>query len=222
VFERFTERARHVIVLAQDESRGLRHGFIGTEHLLLGLLREEESVAARVLVGLGVDVVEVRAQVRQIVGEGADPAAAGQIPFTPRAKKVLELSLQEAIALEHNYIGTEHILLGLVDENGGVASRILDQFGADAATVRNEVLQTLSGQGAAAREIRVPDDVELTSPPLAQEVVDEINRLAAEKERLIEHQALDDAARIRDRELTLRRPAAALVRAWNRRGETGE
>jgi ATP-dependent Clp protease ATP-binding subunit ClpC len=222
VFERFTERARQVIVLAQDESRGLRHGFIGTEHLLLGLLRVEEGIASRVLVGLGVDVVEVRAQVREIVGEGADPVATGEIPFTPRAKRVLELTLQEALALEHDYIGTEHILLGLVDENGGVASSILDQFGADAATVRNEVLQTLSGSGAAAGETRVPDDVELTSPPLAQEVVDEIARLSAEKERLIEQHAFDDAARIGDRESRLRRPAAALVRAWNRRAENGE
>ena len=112
--------------------------------------------------------------------------------------------------------------MGIVDEDGSVASRILDQFGADAATVRNEVLRTLSGHGAAAGETRVLDDVEMTSPQLAQEVVDEISRLAAEKERLIEQQALDDAARIRDRELSLRRPAAALVRAWNRRGETGE
>jgi ATP-dependent Clp protease ATP-binding subunit ClpC len=142
VFERFTERARQAVVLAQDEARGLRHNYIGTEHLLLGLLRDEDGIAARVLGQLGVTLEEVRAQVERIVGAGGD-VAAGQIPFTPRAKKVLELSLREAIAMGHGYIGTEHILLGLVRENDGVAARILLDFGADAERIRGAVGELL-------------------------------------------------------------------------------
>jgi ATP-dependent Clp protease ATP-binding subunit ClpC len=118
MFERFTERARQVVVLAQDEARGLRHNYIGTEHLLLGLLREEKGIAAGVLASLDVTAEEVRAQVARIVGHG-DETATGQIPFTPRAKRVLELSLREALTLGHNYIGSEHILLGVVAENEG-------------------------------------------------------------------------------------------------------
>src|SRR5437867_10228510 len=124
MFERFTERARQVVVLAQDEARALKHNYIGTEHLLLGLLREEEGLGARVLESLDVTVEEVRAQVALIIGEG-DEVKTGQIPFTPRAKKVLELALREALQLGDNYIGTEHILLGLVHEGQGVAMRIL-------------------------------------------------------------------------------------------------
>ncbi len=146
MFERFTERARQVVVLAQDEARELRHNYIGTEHLLLGLLREEEGLAARVLASLGITVEEVRAQLARIVGPG-DETTTGQIPFTPRAKKVLELALREALSLGHNYIGTEHILLGVVRENEGVGARILLSFGADAETVRNEIIRLLSGPG---------------------------------------------------------------------------
>ena len=127
MFERFTERARQVVVLAQEEARTLKHNYIGTEHILLGLLREEEGLAARVLEGLEITVEEVRAQVIRIVGSGEE-VTSGQIPFTPRAKKVLELALREALSLGHNYIGTEHILLGLVRENEGVAARILADF----------------------------------------------------------------------------------------------
>src|ERR671917_373923 len=122
VFERFTERARQVVVLAQEEARILKDNYIGTEHILLGLLREEEGLAARVLESLDITVERVRAQVVRIVGSGEE-VTSGQIPFTPRAKKVLELALREALSLGHNYIGTEHILLGLVRENEGVASR---------------------------------------------------------------------------------------------------
>src|ERR687890_215303 len=129
MFERFTERARQVVVLAQEEARTLKHNYIGTEHILLGLLREEEGLAARVLESLDITVERVRAQVVRIVGSGEE-VTSGQIPFTPRAKKVLELALREALSLGHNYIGTEHILLGLVRENEGVAARILlDLFG---------------------------------------------------------------------------------------------
>ncbi len=146
MFERFTERARQVVVLAQDEARALKHNYIGTEHILLGLLREEEGLAARVLEQLDITVEEVRAQVARIVGQG-DEVTTGQIPFTPRAKKVLELALREALSLGHNYIGTEHILLGLVRENEGVAARILLDFDADAEKIRNEIIRMLSGPG---------------------------------------------------------------------------
>src|SRR5213596_188151 len=147
MFERFTERARQVVVLAQEEARTLKHNYIGTEHILLGLLREEEGLAARVLESLDITVEEVRAQVARIVGQG-DEVTTGQIPFTPRAKKVLELALREALSLGHNYIGTEHILLGLVRENEGVAARILLDFDADSEKIRNEVIRMLSGPGS--------------------------------------------------------------------------
>ncbi len=144
MFERFTERARQVIVLAQDEARTLKHNYIGTEHVLLGLLREEQGLAARALEGLDITVERVRAQVVRIVGSGEE-VTTGQIPFTPRAKKVLELALREALSLGHNYIGTEHLLLGLVRENEGVAARILLDFDADAEKIRGEVIRMLSG-----------------------------------------------------------------------------
>ncbi len=148
MFERFTERARETVVLAQEEARALRHNYIGTEHVLLGLLREEEGLAARALDQLHVTLEEVRGQVAGIVGQG-DEVTAGQIPFTPRAKKVLELSLRESRALGHHYIGTEHILLGLARENEGVAARILLDLGADAEKIRNEVVRMLGGPAAA-------------------------------------------------------------------------
>jgi len=158
MFERFTERARQVVVLAQDEARALKHNYIGTEHILLGLLREEEGLAARALESLDITVEEVRAQVARIVGQG-DEVTTGQIPFTPRAKKVLDLALREALSLGHDYIGTEHILLGLVRENEGVAARILLDLGADAEKVRDEIIRTLPGSGsrpARARSIVAP------------------------------------------------------------------
>ncbi len=144
MFERFTERARQVVVLAQEEARSLKHNYIGTEHLLLGLLREEEGVAARVLESLDVSVEEVRAAVVRIVGSGEE-SPQGQIPFTPRAKKVLELALREALSLGHNYIGTEHILLGLIREDEGVAARILLDLDAEPDKIRNEIMRSLSG-----------------------------------------------------------------------------
>jgi ATP-dependent Clp protease ATP-binding subunit ClpC len=150
MFERFTERARQVVVLAQEEARTLKHNYIGTEHILLGLLREEEGLAARVLESLDITVERVRAQVVRIVGSGEE-VTSGQIPFTPRAKKVLELALREALSLGHNYIGTEHILLGLVRENEGVAARLLLDFDADSEKIRNEVIRMLSGPGGRSR-----------------------------------------------------------------------
>jgi ATP-dependent Clp protease ATP-binding subunit ClpC len=147
VFERFTEPARQVVVLAQDEARELKHNYIGTEHILLGLIREERGLAARVLSSLGVTLEGVRAQVGRIIGSG-DDVTTGQIPFTPRTKKVLELSLREALALGHNYIGTEHVLLGLAAEGEGVACRILLDFGVSPDAVRDVVVRALSGTGA--------------------------------------------------------------------------
>jgi ATP-dependent Clp protease ATP-binding subunit ClpC len=143
-----------VVVVAQDEARALRHNYIGTEHLLLGLLREEEGVGARVLESLDVTLDEVRAQVGRIVGSGED-VTTGQIPFTPRAKKVLELSPREARSLGHDFIGTEHILLGLVRENEGVAARILLDFGADAEQVRNATVAVLGGRPVPRRLVEV-------------------------------------------------------------------
>jgi PPOX class probable F420-dependent enzyme len=144
VFERFTERARQVVVLAQEEARALKHDYIGTEHILLGLLREQEGLAARVLDTLGVSLEEVRSQVVGIVGRG-DEVTSGQIPFTPRAKKVLELALKEALSLHHRYIGTEHVLLGLARVENGVAARILLDLGADAERIRDAVIRALGG-----------------------------------------------------------------------------
>ncbi|GAA4699333.1 ATP-dependent Clp protease ATP-binding subunit ClpC [Promicromonospora umidemergens] len=144
MFERFTDRARRVVVLAQEEARMLNHNYIGTEHILLGLIHEGEGVAAKALESLGISLDGVRTQVTEIIGEGQQ-APSGHIPFTPRAKKVLELSLREALQLGHNYIGTEHILLGLIREGEGVAAQVLTKMGADLNKVRQQVIQLLSG-----------------------------------------------------------------------------
>ncbi len=144
MFERFTDRARRVVVLAQEEARMLNHNYIGTEHILLGLIHEGEGVAAKSLESLGISLEGVRSQVEEIIGQGQQ-APSGHIPFTPRAKKVLELSLREALQLGHNYIGTEHILLGLIREGEGVAAQVLVKLGADLNRVRQQVIQLLSG-----------------------------------------------------------------------------
>jgi hypothetical protein len=187
MFERFTDRARRVVVLAQEEAVGLNHNYIGTEHLLLGLIREREGVAAKALESLGISLEAVRAQVEEIIGQGQS-APTGHIPFTPRAKKVLELSLREALQLGHNYIGTEHILLGLIREGQGVAAQVLVKLGADQPRVRQQVVQLLSGSEAVAERLvvreqrpsvvggpgifRQPEPPELVKVvPLAHEVV---------------------------------------------------
>lgn len=144
MFERFTDRARRVVVLAQDEARRLNQNYIGTEHLLLGLIHEGDGIAARALETMGISLEAVRAQVIEIIGEGEQPTT-GHIPFTPRARKVLEYSMREALQLGHNYIGTEHILLGLLREGDGVASQVLMNLGADLNTVRQTVIELLSG-----------------------------------------------------------------------------
>ena len=156
MFERFTDRARRVVVLAQEEARILQHNYIGTEHLLLGILAVGEGTAVRALDELGVTLDLARAQVEQVVGRGKK-SLTGHIPFTPRAKKVLELSLREALRLGHNYIGTEHILLGILREGEGVAAQILTRLGDDLPVVRAHVVRlATSGQAATARE---PEDI---------------------------------------------------------------
>ena len=160
MFERFTDRARRVVVLAQEEARDLDHNYIGTEHLLLGLCHEGAGVAVAALEALGVSLAAVREQVGVIVGRGSQPPS-GHIPFTPRAKKVLELSLRESQQLGHEYIGTEHLLLGLVREGQGVAARVLGNLGVDLGRARQQVIELLGGgpgsavvEGAAAVRIR--------------------------------------------------------------------
>ena len=151
MFERYTERARQVVILAQDEARALKHNFIGTEHLLLGLLREQEGLACRVLESLDVTADDVRGRVVEIAGQG-DEITTGQIPFTPRAKKVFEMSLREALSLGHNWIGTEHVLLGLIREKEGVAARILFDLDLDAERIRNELIRMLSSTKQVSKE----------------------------------------------------------------------
>ena len=155
MFERFTDRARRVVVLAQEEARLLNHNYIGTEHILLGLIHEGEGVAAKALESLGISLEGVRSQVEEIIGQGGS-SPSGHIPFTPRAKKVLELSLREALQLGHNYIGTEHILLGLIREGEGVAAQVLVKLGADLSRVRQQVIQLLSGYSGSGQPGQAP------------------------------------------------------------------
>ena len=155
MFERFTDRARRVVVLAQEEARLLNHNYIGTEHILLGLLNEGEGIAAQALESLDIDLASVREEVVKIIGQGQQ-SPSGHIPFTPRAKKVLELSLREALQLGHNYIGTEHILLGLIREGEGVAAQVLQQLGAELQKVRQTgypaALRSRRQRGTAAQD----------------------------------------------------------------------
>ncbi|MGH2694771.1 MAG: ATP-dependent Clp protease ATP-binding subunit [Actinomycetota bacterium] len=171
MFERFTDRARRVVVLAQEEARLLNHNYIGTEHILLGLIHEGEGVAAKALESLGISLEKVRQQVEEIIGAGQSPPS-GHIPFTPRAKKVLELSLREALQLGHNYIGTEHILLGLIREGEGVAAQVLVKLGADLARVRQQVIQLLSGYSGA----REPSATGAAEAPQGSLVLDQFGR----------------------------------------------
>jgi hypothetical protein len=162
MFERFTDRARRVVVLAQEEARLLNHNYIGTEHLLLGLVREGEGVAAEALESFGISLEALRAQVEEIIGQGQG-AQSGHVPFTPRAKKVLELSLREALQLSHNYIGTEHILLGLVREGEGVAAQVLVKSGAGLNRVRERVVELVSQRPPA--EALAPEAVSRSRGP---------------------------------------------------------
>jgi ATP-dependent Clp protease ATP-binding subunit ClpC len=170
MFERFTDRARRVVVLAQEEARMLNHNYIGTEHILLGLIHEGEGVAAKALESLGISLDAVRQQVEEIIGQGQQ-APSGHIPFTPRAKKVLELSLREALQLGHNYIGTEHILLGLIREGEGVAAQVLVKLGADLNKVRQQVIQLLNGY-----QSKEPTGAAAESAPSTSLVLDQFGR----------------------------------------------
>ncbi|MGI8987195.1 MAG: ATP-dependent Clp protease ATP-binding subunit [Nocardioidaceae bacterium] len=179
MFERFTDRARRVVVLAQEEARMLSHNYIGTEHILLGLIHEGEGVAAKALESLGISLEAVRAQVEEIIGQGQQ-APSGHIPFTPRAKKVLELSLREALQLGHNYIGTEHILLGLIREGEGVAAQVLVKLGADLNRVRQQVIQLLSGyQGKESTPTGAPAE----GAPSSSMVLDQFGRNLTQQAR---------------------------------------
>jgi ATP-dependent Clp protease ATP-binding subunit ClpC len=148
MFERFTDRARRVVVFAQDEARGLNHNWIGTEHLLLAVIREGHGIGAKALESMQISLDAARQQIESMIGRGQNPVGDGHIPFTPRAKKVLELSLREALQLGHNYIGTEHILLGLIREGDGVAAQVLVSLGCDLNRARQQVIQLLHGYPA--------------------------------------------------------------------------
>jgi len=177
MFERFTDRARRVVVLAQEEARLLGHDWIGTEHILLGLISEQEGVAAKALERLGISLTAVRAKVEAIIGEACSGAPSGHIPFTPRAKKVLELSLREALQLGHNYIGTEHILLGLIREGVGVGAQVLVNLGADLSAVREVVIQQMSGYRGGPPGMRMNRQRPRETPAAAKAAV-EARRLA--------------------------------------------
>jgi len=176
MFERFTERARRVVVHAQEEARDLNHNYIGTEHLLLGLMREPDSAAARALHDLDIGRDAVRERIVAIIGRGGE-APSGHIPFTPRAKKVLELSLREALQLSHNYIGTEHILLGLIREGHGVAAEVLTSLGGDLSRVRDKVIELAPAGTGEARAQAGPVRV-VGSSVQFQDIMDRLDTIA--------------------------------------------
>jgi ATP-dependent Clp protease ATP-binding subunit ClpA len=227
MFERFTDRARRVVVLAQDEARLLNHNYIGTEHILLGLIHEGEGVAAEALESLGISLDAVRQQVEEIIGQGQE-APSGHIPFTPRAKKVLELSLRESLQLGHNYIGTEHILLGLIREGDGVAAQVLVRLGADLNRVRHQVIQLIASrplrEGAPGPEVQARlDGVEVRLAALEQQVnigpdtssLDEqIAQLRREKESAVDARDFEQAAALRSRDKELLASKAARQEQW--------
>jgi len=218
MFQRFTDRSRQVVVLAQVEARRLDHNWIGTEHLLLGLIDEGGGVAARALESLGIGQDAVRQQVVEIIGRGQQ-APSGHIPFTPRAKSVLELSLRESIQLGHDYIGTEHILLGLIRESDGVAAQVLVRLGADLDRVRQQVIQLLNehaaeepGPGVEVRPEMVEQQVRIG--PDTSDLDEQIKAARTEKEAAIEAQDFDRAASLRGQEKRLLAAKAARQEQW--------
>jgi Clp amino terminal domain, pathogenicity island component len=237
MFERFTDRARRVVVLAQEEARMLNHNYIGTEHILLGLIHEGEGVAAKALESLGISLDAVRQQVEEIIGQGQD-APSGHIPFTPRTKKVLELALRESQQLGHNYIGTEHILLGLIREGDGVAAQVLVKLGADLNRVRQQVLQLLHGRSAeesvparsAERELRLLPAVKTRLESVEQRLTaieqrvgigpdtsdldEQIAAVRIEKEAAVDAHDYAQAASLRNREKELLASKAARQEQW--------
>ena len=233
MFERFTERARRVVVLAQEEARMLNHNYIGTEHILLGLIREGSGVAAKALESLGISLEAVRQQVKEIIGRGQQ-SPSGHIPFTPRAKKVLELSLREAQALGHNYIGTEHILLGLIREGSGVAAQVLVKLGADLNRTRQQVVQLLpgrAGENLIGEGSPLPGDAPTRVDSLDRRLAaierwvglrpdlndldQEIARVRREKEAAIDSQDYEVSAALHDQEMQLVEVRTGQQREWN-------
>jgi hypothetical protein len=241
MLERFTDRARRVVQLAEEEARRLDHNYIGTEHILLGLIREDEGIAAKALESLGISLQAVREQVEEIIGQGQQ-VPSEVIPFTPRAKKVLELSLRESLQLRHNYIGTEHILLGLIREGDGVAAQVLVKLGADLNRVRQQVIQLISGpqpqpgplpprEGAPATEVQDRlgaiearlNAIEVLLAAVEQRVgirpdttdLDEqIDRVRGERQAAADVQEYEQAASLRDREKELLATKAARQQEW--------
>jgi len=234
MFERFTDRARRVVVLAQEEARMLNHNYIGTEHILLGLIHEGEGVAAKALESLGISLEAVRQQVEEIIGQGQQ-APSGHIPFTPRAKKVLELSQREALQLGHDYIGTEHILLGLVREGDGVAAQVLVHLGADLNRVRQQVILLIGGKQPE-RGRRVPREGALVAEvqarlaavegrlaaleqrvgagPDTSDLDEQIEGIRGERHAAASAQEYEQAASLRDREKELLASKAARREEW--------
>jgi ATP-dependent Clp protease ATP-binding subunit ClpA len=212
MFERFTDRARRVVVLAQEEARLLNHNYVGTEHLLLGLAHEGQGVAAIALERLGIRLEAVRSQVEEVIGQG-QRAPTGHLPFTPRAKKVLELSLRESQQLGHDYIGTEHLLLGLVREGEGVAAQVLIRLGADLPRVRQQVVQLLSGY-AGGPEAATGTPVHTTVPEDLREAEEQLAQVRRQKQAAIEAQDFDRAAALRDQELQLLERLAEQEGEW--------
>jgi ATP-dependent Clp protease ATP-binding subunit ClpA len=201
MFERFTDRARRSLFLSQEEARRLNHNYVGTEHLLLGLVSEGQGVAAKALESLGISLEMVRAQVEESIGQG-QRAPTGHIPFIPRAKKVLELSLREATQLGHNYIGTEHLLLGLVREGEGVAAQVLVKLGADRSRVRHQVIQLLTGHSGGMEIVRT-QLVRMTVPEDLRQAKEQLAQVRREKEEAIDRQDFERAAALRDAEKQL-------------------
>jgi Clp amino terminal domain, pathogenicity island component/UvrB/uvrC motif len=240
VFERYTDRARRVVVLAQEEARMLNHNYIGTEHLLLGLIHEGEGVAARALESLGVSLDAVRQQVKEIIGQG-EQAPTGHIPFTPRAKKVIELAGREASDLGHDYVGTEHLLLGLIREGDGVAAQTLARLGVDLAGARLQVVELLHGRagsgllsqrprrGKRARD-RLFDDALVRVDSLDRRLVaierwvgmrpdmsdldQQISQVRRDKESAIDVQDFETAAVLRDKEKELLTARISREKEW--------
>jgi ATP-dependent Clp protease ATP-binding subunit ClpA len=238
MFERFTDRARRVVVLAQEEARLLNHGRIGTEHILLGLIHEGEGVAATALKAMNISLGAVRQEVEQVIGRGQE-LPSGHIPFTPRAKKVLELSLRESMQLGHNYIGTEHILLGLIREGQGVAAQVLVKLGADLNRVRQQVIELLHGQqgteepetaglagpaGPGERRLRLAVSAmearlsaverRVGTGPDTSDVDLQVAQIRHEKESAIDAQDFENAKALRDREKELLTEKAARREEW--------
>ena len=240
MFERFTDRSRRVVVLAQEEASMLNHEYVGTEHILLGLIREDGGVAAQALESLEITEEAARQQVEEIVGRGQAGPARGHLPFTPQGKKVLQLSLREAVALGHGYVGTEHILLGLVREDDGVATRALNGLGVDPNRIRQQVIQLVSarqvreepgsgragGRGKRKQLSELRDQLDSVSwrlsvleqrvgsaPDLAQ-LDREIAQIRRDKEIAIDAQDFENAAVLRNREQRLVDDKAARLQEW--------